>query len=352
MPSALGDGFGDDALLNTIDEFSSEGDDAGQPDSIRFLRSVSKLVRRRAMRKDAQPGPIAVFLLCPEVPTAPPNRAYERQPMLNRRSKTVEGYLWLVGPMASSGMGIALGGATDDEVFRLVTDEFSLGDVRAIVYDPQTIPFEVRYYPEGLGFPDNCELRTAAYRDVPVNEVLEVVEHVHATNLVTPGAQGRLLKLWESPSKYYVKRDAEERVQTYLKTALGAAFPTCRVLTEQSGVAGRSDLEIEEKDSSETGKFVRHALLELKILRTYGSGGASVSEREIRDWISEGLRQACKYRDERGTRASALCCFDMRMQSNGIVCFAHIATKAKGESVTLRVWPIYNSAAAYRVATG
>jgi hypothetical protein len=115
-------------------------------------------------------------------------------------------------------------------------------------------------------------------------------------------------------------------------------------------MSGRLDLEIEEP-LMQAGEFVRHAILELKVLRSFGSTGSSVSKTEIRKIVKEGVEQAASYREERDAHASALCCFDMRTKSTRKKCFHGIQASAKKRDVKLRVWPIFASAKEFRERT-
>lgn len=100
----------------------------------------------------------------------------------------------------------------------------------------------------------------------------------------------------------------------------------------------------------QVGKFVRHAILELKVLRSFGSTGTSVSETEIRKIVKEGVEQAAAYRVEREAHASALCCFDMRTKSARKKCFHGVQATAQKRDVKLCVWPIFANAKEYREA--
>ncbi len=94
--------------------------------------------------------------------------------------------------------------------------------------------------------------------------------------------------------------------------------------------------------------YVRHALLELKVLRSYGSGGAKVSERDIRAAVREGLEQAASYGDELSVEARGLFCFDMRTVFGGRNCFKPVTKKAKELKVALYAWHLFASAKSYR----
>jgi energy-coupling factor transporter ATP-binding protein EcfA2 len=157
-------------------------------------------------------------------------------------------------------------------------------------------------------------------------------------------------RLWQNGPKYRPKRDAEDRIQNILRIALQAAFPATVVREEQPHTSGRLDLEIEEAAPT-PATFVRHALLELKVLRSYTDTGSTVSAGKATEAIEEGLRQAIAYREERGTLASALCCFDMRKAHSGESCFEPVVTRAGEQKVALRVWPLYGTVDQIRRAT-
>lgn len=177
-----------------------------------------------------------------------------------------------------------------------------------------------------------------------------MIDRVHQEFLVTPSVQSPVGKLWEKASDYWVSKDAERLVQRELHIGLTMAFSGCRVRAEQSQATGRIDLEIEEADPADSSTVTRHALLELKVLRTCGSTGGQVSDRETRARVKEGVGQAATYRDERGTRESALCCFDMRRPPAVKACTPTITKLADKLSVKIRMWLIYPSARAYRDA--
>ena len=170
---------------------------------------------------------------------------------------------------------------------------------------------------------------------------------MHKSLLVTPSVQLSNLKLWRTQSKHLPVARAEKRIQDYLHLALAVEFPSCVIRREQSQATGRLDLEIEEPVTGQAGLVVRHALLELKVLRSYRGRGTSVSEKNG-DAIADGVRQAGAYRKERGTRTSALCCFDMRKSKDGEQCFLHVVGLARYWKVTLKLWPLFASSKAYR----
>jgi hypothetical protein len=269
--------------------------------------------------------------------------------MLDNGLTPVGGRFWFVGPQAASGRAIKLSGWDDDAaIFAKATVELSVGEVPAIVFDTRTQPPSARFYPGGLSDPDRYEPLRLFGGSITVADAVDVVERVYRQSLVTPTVQLTPGKLWATPTKHWPVSDAEARIQLQLQSGLIGAFPSCVVRTEQSQATGRLDLEIEEPDPQIEDGFVRHLLLELKVLRSFRSTGAAVSDKETRDAVKDGVEQAAAYGNERGVRARALFCFDMRREFRGPACFRHMTAKARRLTVALYVWHLFASASSYR----
>lgn len=238
----------------------------------------------------------------------------------------------------------------NDELFRIVTDALSLGEVPAIIFDPRANLPQVRFYPEGLKMPEHYVPVPINVTDVSLSRIFEAIDKVHEELLITPEAQEKAGKLWENNAKWWPSSKAEGLVQLYLRTGLTMAFPTCTVRSEQTSTPGRLDLEIEETNPLDQRHFTRHAILELKILRSFGCTGEKVTEEYTLEWITSGVKQAFSYRDKRGALAAALCCFDMRCIEKSDGSFAHVMALAKERNVELRSWFIYATSKQYRDA--
>ena len=350
LPSVLPDPWSDERLLQTVAGYGGVGDDTNQSDTVRFLRGVARLVKKR-LRTITEPAQTpAVFLLCPTEPLTIDPEILESHPMLDNGLTPVEGRLWLVSPVVTWGKCIPLDVLNDSGLFEIVVSKLEQGGVPAVIYDPRPHPAQIRYYHEGMQDPNKCTVLEVPTAAVDLQQVLAVVDRVYETTLITPNAQNQVAKLWEDADHHLPVKNAELTIQMYLETAFNVAFPTCTIRSEQPQVTGRLDIEIEESDSERPGYFIRHALLELKVLRSFGSTGARVTNTQIRAWIDEGVDQAFSYGDERGTLQSALCCFDMRRSHTDIACFKEIIEKAKSLSVIIRVWDLFASAKAYRAA--
>ena len=348
MPSSYEADFAPERLLQTAQAYSGIGNDANQPPDVRFVRGVVRLLRARVDCVGSLGDEPSVFVLCPTLPPALRDVQTSRHRMIDNGLTPLGGRLWLVGPVVASGRSTVLSFEQDDDIFKQVADDYELGAVPAVIHDPRTSPGEIRFFPLGLDEPDERIILALPSVPVTLEDVVKVIDRVHATKLVTPDAQSETAKLWHKPVKFIPIERAELTIQMYLETALNVAFPHCAIRPEQPQVSGRLDLEIEGADPFDSENFVRHVLLELKVLRSFRSGGTSVSENEIKKWIEEGVDQASAYAVERGARATALCCFDMRKQNVGDSCFAHVVDKAGQLGVALQVWYLFASAKAYR----
>jgi hypothetical protein len=137
-------------------------------------------------------------------------------------------------------------------------------------------------------------------------------------------------------------------IQFALKAGLLNAFPLCDVREEEPNIEGRLDLRIVEPHPDDRAVATPHAVLELKVLRSFWASGTAVSGNDAANRVKEGVDQAFAYR--KGATYSILCCFDMRKDDTGDTCFDAIREYATKLEVSLRRWFIYASARAYRAA--
>jgi len=341
-----------DNLAATALAGAGVGADDNLPVDIRFLRNVATHIRRRVAHPGAQQDPIvpAVFLLRPNpsglnLPNPP-----KRVPMLNNGLTPLAGRLWMIGAGPASGHYSDYTFTGDDELFKLVVNDIGEGCCPTILFDPRPAVPEVRYFPDGLGNPDNYRDVSISTADVPLDRVMDAVNIVYHASLVTPEAQPPQGTLWENQSKWWPKRHAEALVQLNLKAGLAGAFPTCTIRHEQTMPEGRLDLEIEQSDPLDRSKVTRHAILELKVLRSFGDTGIVYTAKQTEEWVESGVTQAAAYRSSKGAKWAALLCFDMRKDLSDQACFAHVKETAKTLQVTLRCWHLFATSKLYREA--
>lgn len=345
------EGWPDQDLLATAHAHFGEGADSDLPDWLRFLIGVVRIIDNRTRQTSEPEQTPAVFFLAPRGPASLDSGELRSEPLLDNGLSELGGQLWFVGPVPHNGLALALPEwPSDAELFDRIESELAIGDLPAVLFDPRPDPPQLRHYPAGLADRDRVKVIATAGQPIDLDRVLEVVDLAHRAHLEKPRSHPEPARLWQNGPKHQPKRDAEDRIQNILRIALQAAFPATVVREEQPQTSGRLDLEIEEAAPA-AATFIRHALLELKVLRSYTATGSTVSATKAAEAIEEGLRQAIAYRDERGTLASALCCFDMRKAHSGESCFEPVATRAGEKKVALRVWPLYGTVDQFRRAT-
>jgi len=343
-------GWADDDLRKTADANFGVGTEAGLPDAVRFLVGVARVIRGRHQEvgMGCEEAP-AVFFLRPRGPEGVDPADLESQPMLDNGLTPLGGNFWFVGPPVYGALGFALSDQLDDgAIFETAIDELGLGSAPAALFDPRGKKPSLRHYPAGLASPDEVKVFSLTGEKMDLDRIVKIVDEATSNHLDGPAGGANL---WKDAKKHQPSDRAEKSIQFALKVALSHALPTAVIREEQQQIAGRLDLEVEEP-LLEDGEFVRHAILELKVLRSFGSTGGKVSEEEVRKVVKEGVRQAVAYRKERRAKAAALCCFDMRVKGAREKCFNGVRKTAAREKLELRVWPIYASAAERREAHG
>ncbi len=342
--------FSNAALLQTLEQYGGVGSDADLSDDVRFLVGVTSLIQKRIHNgelKETHSLP-AVFFLHPAAPSVATSPAAKKFPMLDNGLARISGRIWFVNKVANDGTAIDLQGLDDEALFRLVIDDLCIGDRPAIIFEPRTSVPEVRYYPEGLAHTDSCRIVEVDLSALTMADVFAVIDRLHEQYLCTPDVQGRAGKLWKDSRRHWAAEDAEDAIQIVIRNGLTGAFPTCIVRAEQPQATGRLDVEIEEPIPGRRSMVIRHAVIELKVLRARRSSGASVPDSENLEWVRKGVIQAAEYRDERNARNAGLCCFDMRIKYNGGACFDHVDDLADRLEVFRKSWHLFGSSEEYR----
>lgn len=339
-------------LHATFKMFPGVGSDYDMDETVRFVRGVATVVRRReAVDKECNdPRSLAVFLLAPELHSSP---ELPREPMLDDGHTLLAGKVWFVNAPVVSGTSRDLRHIEPKMVFEFVTNELRLGAVPAVIVDSRLRRTVVRFYRSGLNCPDECVPIRLVCDDVDQARLFSVIDGVYRQCLVTPTSQPRPNRLWADAEKFWVSSEAECRIQALLRSAFSSLvtdLATVRVYEEVKGVLGRADLHLVVQDPLEPENWVYLAVFELKVLRSRGEGGRTYSAATVKDAVQEGVSQAAARRGEGGYRTTALCCFDMRQEDDHGVCFEPVAGRAQDYNVLLWRWYLYASSQAARQA--
>jgi hypothetical protein len=345
-------GFPDDVLDYTLASSYGVGADAGLPDQVRFLVGAVRAIRSRLRESAEAPESMpTLFLLAKKSDVSPPPAEFRTVHLMDQGRTTLASHVWFVNAPVLRGDGLQISEWDSESLITDIAATWGAGHVPAVFFDPTTERPQIRFYPGGLQDTDNCDVRFIDDRRVRMDEILAIVDAIHDRFLRTATGQSRSVKLWENPDKHIPKREAEDLVQHHLRVGLTGALPHCIVREEQPSPVGRLDLKIEDRSPRTDGGIVPHAILELKVIRSFSSGGTSIAPGWNAAWIACGVRQADSYRREWSALAAALCCFDMRVKPVGDAMFTDAVRKeASSLEVQLRAWDMYPSPAAGREA--
>lgn len=268
--------------------------------------------------------------------------------MLDQARSSFSGGLWLTNETLAFG-DYAKIKLSVNAFIELIVDELVLGDTPAIIYDPSVDGGEMRYYELGLGDLGSVIVYPVAHAQGPTYEAVEqVINMVHEQALITPQQQVTRVSTWQNAEKSWASANAEAVVQSVLRPALMVAFLHCQVEQEQTVASGRFDLTVVSMDPVTRAKTT-HGVIELKILKSHGSSGASVADSATVGVVHDGFVQAHSYKDDLNAIWAVLACFDMRrIEQATDACFDKIRAEAVSRGVHLGRWQLYASSKEFR----
>ncbi len=337
--------WANEAILSTLKEIGlSPGADAQLPDEVRFVRRVREILHAAA----ASHGPLVtptVYVFAPLSGGEPPANA-EFHPRIHTGEVNPAGGLWLVGAAARSGHSVTLGTQAAKEIFKFCED-LGFGNAPAVFCDTEATPALFAWYPSGLSKPDDVIEGPIDRAVAPtLGDLIEIIDRVHRTRLMTSYNQGVDTTLWEKPSDYWVHKRAEKRVQDALMAGIGGAFGRPYfVEQEKPGDTGRFDIGFRESVGGGTSTL--RAILELKVARSIGSGGAPRTTGDVEEHVVAGVEQAWAYAGEHGVGDAACLVFDLRKEDKQMEPEAARKRAAQLE-VFLRFWRCFPTAEDYR----
>lgn len=327
---------------------SDHGDVDDLPDVLRFQVHVSRMIRKRESQPGAETSGAAAFILvCPdEQDKLRAGRVWDR--LVHTGTRPLSSRVHFVTPQATSSALEAHVGDDNDLFGRIAA--LGYDDRPTLFYVPSDGESSLSYYPKGTRTDDDLREVVLKFGRVTEAEVNETLQAIYRSELCTPDNTGPT-KLWKNELKGYPVKDAERTVQQMIRHALVGRFLWCTIRQEQPGKSGRTDLEIVDDRTGKQGTIYHHALLELKVLRSFGSTGRAYDATTIQDAIVKGVNQAHEYGTANNSVLRMLCCYDMRSDDVGDdVTFVHVKDRATTLSIRLKRWYLYRSSQDYRDA--
>ena len=331
-----------------VTQRSDHGDVDDLPDELRFQVYVSRMIRRRENQQGSETSGAAAFILVgpDEQEKLKAGRFWDR--LVHTGTRRLSSRIHFVTPQATSSALEDYAG-DDNDLFGRVA---ALGyDNRpTLLYVPSDGGSSLSYYPNGTRTDQGLREVILNFGQVTEAEVQETLHAIYRSELCTPDNMGPT-KLWKDSGKGYPVKEAERTVQQMIRHALVGRFLWCTIEQEQSGKSGRTDLEIVDDRTGKQGTIYHHALLELKVLRSFGSTGKAYNATTVQEAINEGVNQAHSYGTANNSVLRMLCCYDMRTDDIGDdATFVHVKDRASTLSIRLKRWYLYRSSQAFRDA--
>ena len=336
----LGAWEGDRAQIEAAPR-STFGDVDDLPPELRFQVYVSRTVQARERQTDAETAAAAAFILVTpqQQEELKIGRSFDRTLHMGR--VRLAGRVHFMTPRAATSAFEEYAG-TANGVFERIA-ELQCDHLPTMVYDPSAGKTRLSYYPKGTRTDDGMIEVDLDVGPVTEAEILSVIDAVYRTELCTPDNSGPT-KIWNNPGKGYPIEEAERTIQQFLRVGLAARFHWCTIRAEQAGKLGRTDLEVVDNRTGKLGSTTHHALLELKVLRSFSHSGSAYPAATTEEAVSKGVNQANSYGNDNNTLLRMLCCFDMRSDDVGdTTTFAHVQTNAATLCVSLKRWYLYRS---------
>ena len=326
---------------------TGKGSDTDLPEALRFLIAVRRMVLDRERESDVEfDRPAAMVLVAAEFFESPP-AGLVRRPFLNSGHYRLTGQVHYLGA-AATGHSRDYAGDDGALVDALIADRAD--SLPTVIYLPKAGGrSKLSWYPTGTGNSTNVHVLPVAIEEPTVERITLAIEGVYQGELKTPDGVPPEATLWEKATQGWASDKAEARVQRAVKIGLNARFPQCRIRTEQADKDGRTDIEVVGDFGVAPNATVNFAVLEMKVLREKGSGGASYTLKGLQSHMQDGVNQAYSYATDRNFRDRMLCCFDMRATNTGPdVVFSTIKDGADALGVRLGYWFLYRSSEHYR----
>lgn len=334
-------------LETAVKQYNGSQYYSGYPSAAHFVHSVAKILAiRNAIDRVALCSASSLYILgtVPECASV----TLKREPAFSLGGVDVSGKIWFGAEAMNSSNGVPIpAGADTDTLFTYVSQTLTSGKQPTIYFDGAVNGTAFRFYPDGVDAPDRCEDISFSGAHLDETTLKNVLDKIHNCSLITPSASMASKGLWCDGAKCYPVKEAEKAIQSIIEVGLAPALGNVRVKREETGTYGRYDLALIEQDPLDSSKSTNHAILELKVIRTFSSTGGNVSENTNKTAILKGIKQAYAYHIEHGSRISALCCYDMRPtpdlhKKSGRKCVV------KSLEIHFWAWPLFSTTEAAR----
>ncbi len=325
------------------------GDVTNVPILERFAIYVARAVSKYERRTNCDRTQPAAFVLVDGPTLAALRAGRSRDTMVSTGANQVTGRIHFVTETVARSVYETFEGA-EAQVIVDRLEALALDNLPVLIYQPLVDGSFLEFFPNGTSSDVGRRSIDLCTVSISESDIVQAVKSVHMAQLITPDLT-HPFGVWTNPAKGWPIKDAERGIQQFVRVGLQTRFYWCRVAMEQPDKDGRTDLELLDEATGGPGIVTRHATLELKVLRSRGETGSSVSNATTEQHISDGVNQAYSYAMSRTSIHRLLCCFDMRDSDVGDdTTFSHVRSTAATLAVKLFRWYLYRSSDQYRAA--
>lgn len=336
--------WADSDLLDTARAYVGSGYNQDAPPFAQFCHAAAKIIqKRRVVDLSTLKSAPTIFVMA-TVPNIS-SLCLDNQPMFDRGQVELAGHIWFGAARLARGVGIELPAGNDSQQFAYVIDSLGVGTAPAIYYDAAYDDALMRIYPKGLSNADDYQSISLDSTNLTLDYIKILLDILHEKLLKTPTASEAARDLWEDKNKFIPIKESEKGIQKTLYSALTGQLAFGQICIKQEGtsVMGRYDFRLDEQDPIDSSKWIHHAILELKVVKSFTHTGNPVPTTQNKTAVTDGVDQAHEYRNDHSCRMAALCCYDMRKDPNPDEAVAHEVDRAEKLDVRLWAWPIYSS---------
>jgi hypothetical protein len=307
-----------------------------------FCHEAAKIIqKRRAISPRTLASAPVVFIMAPKPSVG--GVSCEERPLFDRAKDEISGRIWFGAARLGLGVGFDLPPSDDQQRFHYIIHSLNAGHAPAIYYDAADDAALMRIYRKGISAHDEYENLSLDSANLTIAHIKKILDNAHSHLLKTTTASDSARKLWQNQDRCFPIREAEKGIQEILFIALSSSLGFGPVYVEQEGVSvmGRYDFRLKEQDPIDSTKWTHHAILELKVVKSFTNTGGPVQDSTNFQAVSDGVNQANEYRNDHHCRMAALCCYDMRLSPDPAQAIAHERQRASSLNVELWAWPLY-----------
>lgn len=345
---------GDDQKRTALAAWPLLPDDVDESSDVdRAIKRLALTVLARMLNNASKNDPLlpSIVLIGSDWRKVGRTHGWTYVPAIDDGSTQLTGYVFIVPSNLGAAYAFKLPNPDLGQNLDWLESELHLGDLPAIVFNPEATVPELKIYDFGLCKPNRKRSYPLYLAELNLDLLDDALERFWNTVVCAPGGGRTCEKLWKQSGVYEAVVRPEKILQREMLRFLRPSFSRLRIKDEENVPLGRLDIRISGPAGPDEYVYVNHAVIELKALIKGNQNPPFTDTEKIKTQVEEGVQQAASYRKPpEKSRIAMLACYDMRPHSEkrGETCFDHVLNFAATEEVELRRWPLFPSVSELR----